>query len=275
MKNKDLQINVWRNNFTICRIHSDLIWEMTKREITDRYAGQVLGIFWAFCHPFFLISLYVFVFAFVFKQKVGGTADMPLDYTAYLLSGLVAWLSIQDGLLKSCTVITNNSALVKQAVFPLEILVIKSMLVSLLPQFISLLLLMAYVIATHGSLHLTYLLLPVLIFIQLLGMIGIAFVLSPVGAYFRDIKDILQLLAMAGMYLLPIFYLPSWVPSLFQPLLYINPFSYMIWCYQDVLYFGSFEHPWAWLVAVIFNLLIFDLGYRLFRKVKPMLGNHL
>lgn len=273
MSGRDNEIRPVRDVLRICRKHPDLIWEMARREIADRYAGQALGIFWAFCHPVFLIGLYVFIFAFVFQQKVGGTVDLPLDYTAYLLSGLVAWLGIQDGLVKSCTIITSNKAIVKQTVFPLEVLIIKSMAVSLFPQLVSFVILIAYVLLTHGSLHLTYLLLPALVAVQLIGMIGIAFLLAPVGAYLRDVKDVVQLFASAGVFLLPVFYLPMWVPELFRPILYLNPFSYIIWCYQDVLYYGRFEHPWAWLVAVSLNLIFFSLGYRLFRKLKPTLGN--
>lgn len=275
MSQTDNEVRPLRDVLLICRKHADLIWEMARREVADRYAGQVLGVFWAFCHPVFLIGLYVFIFAFVFRQKVGGTVDLPLDYTAYLLSGIVAWLGIQDGLVKSCTIITSNAALVKQTVFPLEVLIIKSMVVSLFPQIISLVLLVVYVLFTHGALHVTYVLLPVLVMLQLLGMIGLGFVLAPVGAYIRDIKDVVQLFASAGVYLLPVFYLPAWVPDLFRPLLYINPFSYMIWCYQDVLYFGRIDHPWAWLVAALVNVFLFWFGYRLFRKLKPSIGNFL
>jgi lipopolysaccharide transport system permease protein len=273
LRQRDAAMRPLRDVIRLCQRHSDLIWEMARREIADRYAGQALGVFWAFCHPIFLISLYVFIFAFVFKQKIGGTSDMPLDYTAYLLSGLVAWLSIQDGLIKSCTIITSNKALVKQTVFPLEVLVIKSMAVSMFPQLISAIILIGYVLVTHGSLHLTYLLLPILVTLQLFGMVGIAFLLAPLGAYLRDMKDVMQLFAAAGGYLLPVFYLPAWVPELFRPILYFNPFSYIIWCYQDTLYFGRFEHPWSWVITVVFNLMVFDLGYRFFRKLKPTLGN--
>lgn len=273
LNRREDEIRPLRDVLRICRKHTDLIWAMARREIADRYAGQALGMFWAFCHPIFLVGLYVFVFAFVFRQKVGGTVDLPLDYTAYLLSGMVAWLGIQDGLVKSCSIITSNAALVKQTVFPMEVLVIKSMAVSLFPQLVSLTLLVVYVLFTHGSLHLTYALLPVLVVVQLLGMVGLAFILAPVGAYIRDIKDVVQIFSAAGVYLLPVFYLPAWVPELFRPLLYLNPFSYIIWCYQDALFFGRFEHPWAWLVTICINTIVFWLGYRVFRKLKPSLGN--
>lgn len=258
---------------SLLRRHRDLTFEMARRELSDRYAGQAFGLLWAIGHPAFMIGLYVFIFAVVFKQRIGGTVDLPLDYTTYLLSGLVAWLSVQESMVKSCTVITGNASLVKQVVFPLEILPVKGVLASLFPQVVSLVLLITYVLVTHGSLHLTYALLPVLMALQLMWMIGIAYILAPIGVYFRDIKDFVQLFATAGPYLVPAFYLPEWVPAFFKPVLYLNPFSYLIWCYQDALYFGRFEHPWAWGVTIVLSSTTFAVGYRVFRKLKPTLGN--
>jgi hypothetical protein len=85
----------------------------------------------------------------------------------------------------------------------------------------------------------------------------------------------LTLFAVAGMYAMPIFYLPGWVPEIFKPLLYINPFSYLVWCYQDIFYFGSIVHPEAWGINLIGSLFIFIVGYRFFRKVKPGFGSAL
>jgi lipopolysaccharide transport system permease protein len=253
--------------------HRDLTFEMARRELTDRYVGQVFGLIWAITHPIFMISLYVFIFAFVFKQKTGGTIELPLDYTTYLLSGLVAWMSIQESLSKSCTAITSNTSLVKQVVFPIEILPVKGVIASLFPMIISLALLVGYVLMTYGYLHLTFLLLIPLIIVQIIMMIGLAYIFSSLGAYFRDIKDFMQLFVTAGVFLVPVFYLPNAVPSLFKPILYLNPFSHLVWCYQDVLYFGRIEHPWSWIITLGFGLLVFTLGYRLFRKLKPGLGN--
>jgi lipopolysaccharide transport system permease protein len=253
--------------------HRELTWALARRELSDRYAGQALGVTWAVIHPAFMIGLYVFVFAVVFKTRIGGTVEMPLDYTAYLLSGLVVWLAFQDAMVKSCTAITGNASLVKQVVFPLEVLPVKGVLVSLFTQLVSLVILVVYVLVTNGRLPATYALLPTLVFLQVLAMIGVAYLLSAIGVYFRDIKDVVQVLAVAGVYLTPIFYLPEWVPPALKPLVYLNPFSYLVWAYQDALYFGRFEHPAAWLVTIVGSVLTFVLGYRVFRKLKPALGN--
>lgn len=253
--------------------HRHLTWEMTKREISDRYAGQVLGIFWAVGHPLVLMAIYVFIFAYVFKMKIGGTRELPLDYTTYLLSGLIPWMSFQEAMGKSTTVIVGNANLVKQVVFPIEILPVKGVFASLATQVISTIILIGYLLFTYRSLPLTYSLLPVLFFFQTLAMIGVSYIFSALGTYFRDLKDFVQVFCVAGIYLMPVFYLPSQVPEVFRPLLYLNPFSYLAWCYQDACYFGRFENPWAWAIFLTGSLAIFYVGYRIFRKLKIMFGN--
>ena len=266
-------IKILKEPFEVIFKNKNLILEMTRRELTDRYAGQVFGLQWAVVHPVFIMGLFVFIFAVVFQQKIGGTLDLPLDYTAYLLSGLVSWLCFQEAMVKGCTSITANRTLVKQVVFPIEILPIKTVLSCLFTLLVSVSVLVIYVLLSYGSLHLTYLLLPFLILMQLMMMIGLAYILATIGAVFRDIKDIVQLFAVMGAYIAPVFYLPAWVPTIFKPILYINPFSYFIWCYQDVLYFGRFEHPIAWILMIIFSLVTFSLGYKVFCKGRPFLGN--
>ncbi len=253
--------------------HRQLTFEMAKREVTDRYLGQSIGAFWVVGHPIVIMCVYVFVFAYVFKMKLGGTPGFPLDYTAYLLSGLVPWMCFQESMAKSSVVIVTNANLVKQVVFPVEVLPVKVVIASLITMIISLTLLTLYVLFSHHSLAWTYMLLPLLIFFQIVAMIGVGYILSAVGTYFRDIKDFVQVFNFTGLYLMPIFYLPDQVPGFFRPLLYCNPFSYIVWCYQDALYFGRFEHWWAWLVFPFMSICVFSFGYRLFRKLKMMFGN--
>lgn len=253
--------------------HGQLMWELAKHEIVGRYAGQWLGSFWALGHPLFLMAVYVFVFAFVFKIKLGGTFEFPRDYPIYLLSGLIPWMAFQDVMNKSAFVIVAHANLVKQVVFPIEVLPVKTVLASTFSQVVALFTLVVYVLTTHQSLPWTYVLLPAVALVQLMWMIGVAYILSAVGAYFRDLKDFVQVFGMIGLFLMPIVYLPAQVPELFKPVLYLNPFSSLAWVYQDVLYFGRMEHPLAWGFFVSFSLGSFVVGYRLFRKLKMMFGN--
>jgi lipopolysaccharide transport system permease protein len=253
--------------------YRELLVAMTRRDLTEQYAGQVFGSLWAIAHPVLLMALFVFVFGYVFRTRIGGTPEMPLDYTTYLLSGLIPWLGFQQAMTRGAVAITAHANLVKQVVFPIEILPVKMVLASAVPALIGFAILLLYVVATHGVPPATYLLMPVLMAIQLAAMLGAAFLLAAVTTFLRDMKEFVQLFSTYGVYVLPVFYLPQWVPEIFRPMIYANPFSYMIWCYQDALYFGRFEHPWAWVIFGLSSVASLALGYRVFRRLKPYFGN--
>lgn len=246
---------------------------LAKREISERYAGQFFGTLWAFGHPLALILVYIFVFGSVFKIRVGGTVDMPFDLTTYMLAGIVPWLSFQESMSKASTVIIANSNIVKQVIFPIEVLPVKGALASLTTEIIFLVFTMIYMLIAYHTLPLTFALVPVLILIQLMGMIGVSYFLSATGVFFRDIKDVVQVFCTIAFYLMPILYLPTSFPESMNWILYANPFSHMVWCFQDLIYFGRFAHPWSWLVFGLLCLLSFIIGYRFFRKFKIMFGS--
>ena len=250
-----------------------LIVEMTRRELNDQYAGQLLGYLWSILHPIIFISVYIFIFGVVFSAKIGGTYDMPLDYTTYILSGLVPWLAFQSSLAKTSIALTSNSSLVKQVVFPLEVLPIKMVFSTCYTQFVSVVVLFFYVSLKYGLPMPSYFLLPVLMVFQFFATLGVGFILAATTPFFRDVKDVISVYAVIGIYLVPVVYLPQWMPSIFKSLIYANPVSYMIWCYQDVLYFGRMVHPISWVIFSIGSLLLFSLGLRYFQKVKYYVGN--
>ena len=257
----------------VLRRHRALTWELTKREITDRYAGQIFGTLWAVGHPLVMMGVYVFVFAVVLKTKVGGGQAMPHDYTVYLLSGLIPWLAFQEAMSKAGTVIKSHANLVKQVVFPVEILPVKGILAAMITQLIASALLAIYTFASSGTLPWTWSLVPLLWVCQFMAMAGVCYILASVGTYFRDVKDFVQIFCTAGVYAMPVFYLPEWVPDMMKPLIWLNPFSYLGWCFQDACYFGRIEHPWAWIVFCGGSPFLFLIGYRVFRHLRVCFGS--
>ena len=251
--------------------HRQLTWEMTKRELQERYAGQMLGTVWTLGHPLLLMALYVFVFGYVFRIRIGVDATGG-DYAMYLLAGIIPWIAFQEAMTKGTTVVVQNSALVKQVVFPVEILPVKGVLASVFTELVCLAVLLAYVI-WRDALNVMWVLLPILLAFQALAMIGVCYVVASVGVFFRDIKDIVTVFTVAGLYLMPALYAPGMVPKTFEALFWLNPFSHMVWCFQDIVYFRRFAHPEAWIVFPLLSVVVFYLGFRIFRKLRPMFGN--
>lgn len=255
------------------RRHRQLTFDMAVREISERYSGQVFGAFWTIGHPLVLVATYVLVFRFVFRAAALAGTDSPRDYTVYMLSGLIPWLACIDAMNKSTLAIISNTSLVKQVVFPLEVLPAKGVLATAMSQSILLTLLILYSVATTSAVTATYALLPALVLLQCIAMLGVSYVLSAVGVYFRDVKDLMQIFGQIGVYFIPAFYLPQSVPAQLRWIVYVNPFSHLVWCYQDLLYFGYIAHPWSWVITLMAATLAFWGGFRVFAFLKPTFGN--
>lgn len=255
--------------------HRALLYQQIRRDLLDQHAGQMLGGLWVILHPLFIMLVYVSVFALVFQVRIGDQLDTPLDYTSYILSGLAVWLAMVQALSKTASSVYSQASLIKQVVFPLEILPVKAALSTLAPLGVMLTVYFVYTIGIKQHFLETFLLIPVLFLIYVLWVVGIGLILASLSVFVRDIREFIQLFTVAGIFLLPIVYLPSSVPAIFKPILYLNPFSYLIWCFQDVLYYGRIEHPVAWIVAIGGGLLLLGLGSRIFRALKPYFGDAL
>jgi homopolymeric O-antigen transport system permease protein len=251
----------------------DLVVAMAYRELRSRYAGQFTGSFWIVGHPLFQLLLFVFIFGVVFKQRIGGSYELPGDYTTYMLSGLVPWLSVSSLLAAACNSVVGNANLVKQFTFRTELLPVKDVAISMIFWMVGISILIIYGLAFDHSLPWTYVLLPAVLGLHLMFVIGIAWLLSSVSVFVRDIKDVITVAITAGIYVLPIVYLPQWVPGAFRPFITINPFSALIWVYQDTLYFGRIEHPLAWIFFSAMAVALFGLGFRVFGRLKAQFGS--
>lgn len=179
--------------------YRELTCEMTKREISDRYAGQILGPVWVIGHPLALMALYVVLFAYVFPARLGSSGDSGL--TVYILSGLIPWLTFSEAIAKSTQVIVSNANLVRQVVFPIEVLPVKTVLASAVTQVVATCLLVFYMFVSGADWNWCLALALPLFLLQLVGMIGVCYLLSSIGAYFRDLKDVVRFSSVLDCFL--------------------------------------------------------------------------
>ena len=235
--------SVWRNRA--------LVREMTRRELTDLHAGQAAGVIWLVVHPLFLFAVYAFLFSVVFSMRIGERG--PTDYLVYLFSGLAPWLMTADVLARSSHVIVSNAAIVKKVTFPTEVLIAKTVLASVLVQGLLFACVVIYAVVTRGHLPWSFLLLPVVFVLHLALLWGLAILLASFTPYFRDVPELVRIFVTINIYLVPIVYLPNMVPGALRFVVDLNPFSYLIWCYQEIIYYESAGRPVAWLGLIAFS----------------------
>lgn len=254
--------------------HRRLLFEMARRDVSDRYAGQVLGAVWAIVHPVMTILVFIFIFAVVFGVKVESQLDIPGDHTLYMLAGLVPWLIIADVLSRSTTIVSSQASLVKQVVFPVEILPVKMVLASL-PTFVIGFAGMAIYGIAVGRVSPALLLYPIAALPLYLFLLGIAFALSAVGVFLRDVRELVQMYTLVGMYVAPIVYFMDWVPERLRFVVYMNPITVFIETFHDAAYYGGIRSWLIWLIALGLGCLATWFGAMVFARLKPYFGSYL
>ncbi len=250
-----------------------LLIELTKREFVDRYAHQAIGSLWAWLHPLFLMLLYTAIFNFVFAARLGNTIDLPRDFTAFVLTGLVPWLCIQDVLGRGSGAVLDHVSFVKQMAFPMEVLPIKRALSSLPILLTGMSFLVLYQIIVFGSLPWTVVFWPLFFLLLAMFAIGLVFLLGAVGLFLRDLREIVGVFCTANLFMMPIVFIPDMVPSALELIFYANPFSYMIWMHQDIMIYGRIEHPLAWIVFPTLSLCMVLIGTNVFQRLRPHFGD--
>jgi len=235
--------------------------ELARREVADRYAGSALGGTWALVTPLVTMGIYVGLFAFVFPVRMGDEGS-PWTGAALILAGLVPWLAFVDVATRAPSIFVSQRALVRQVVFPIEVLPARAVASSLVSWTVGTVIALAVASASVGVKP-SWALLPVLWVLQLLAMLGAACLLATIGAWMRDLREIVSILANIGLYLAPILLLPATIATLPRAVHWViagNPFSHMVWCYQDAIVHGRFAHPASWIAFPLLALASFALG---------------
>lgn len=263
---------------TIARLYwtnRQLMWELAKRDINDRSIGTAFGFVWAIVHPLTVLLVYVVVFSFVFRIKFGADSptDMPYGFATYIITGYLPWMAIAQMMAIASGSIRADATLVKQVDFPLETIAGKTLLVAMWPQLVGTVFLIIWIIAVEGFLSPLLFMLPVIVAIQILLCLGLGWLLAAIGAFFRDVQDLVQWWTVVSMYLMPVVFAPQFMPGPMKIIIPLNPFSHIVYIYQDVIFYGRFENPLSWLIAIVFALICFFSGLYLFQKLKNTFGN--
>jgi lipopolysaccharide transport system permease protein len=258
----ELARSIWRNR--------SLIFEMTKREVLGRYRGSVLGLGWSLFHPLVMLAIYTFVFSIVFRARWPDMAgdSGTLDFALALFVGMILHSLFAECVNRAPNLITSNVNYVKKVVFPLEILPWVAMGSALFHGVISFVVLLAILVLSHGAAPLTVLLIPFVILPLLCVTIGVAWFLSALGVYLRDMWQMIGIITSIMLFLSPVFYPASAVPAGFRRLLYMNPLTFIIEQARDVVFIGKLPSVSGLLMYTVGSLFIAWAGFAWFQKTR-------
>ncbi|MEP7199193.1 MAG: ABC transporter permease, partial [Chloroflexota bacterium] len=265
----------WLNLTHIFR-YRDLIRNLVARDLKVRYKNSALGIVWSMLNPLGMMIVFTVVFTIMIPNN-------PIErFPIFVLCGLLPWNWFSGSVMGSIYAVVNNGSLVKKVFFPREVLPLSVVLANLVHFLIALIMLFAMMLLTGTPLTQWVIMLPLLIAIQVIFSLGLAFFLSAINVYYRDTAMIMDVLMLAWFFLTPIVYATDLIPRTkdilgyavpVQRLLYIlNPMASLIASYRVILYNGAPPDPAFLLRTIVTALICLALGYAFFRRASRNFG---
>jgi lipopolysaccharide transport system permease protein len=228
--------------------HGGLLWQFSRREVSGRYRGSLIGFGWAVLNPLLLLAVYTFVFSVVFAIRWNGAVDDRAAFALIVYTGMLVHGFFAECMTRAPALIVDHRNLVKRVVFPLEILPWSALAVAAFHFAVGTILIVAALVATSGV-PASAIALPVVFLPLALLALGVTYAFAALGVYLRDLSQVVGFLSLVLLFASPVFYPASAVPQSWRFVLALNPIALFIELTRDVLLFGRWPSPAA-LVAV-------------------------
>lgn len=238
------------------------------RDIKERYAGSLIGVFWTILQPVLFVSLYWIVFSQIMKIRVQtDTGDVP--FFAFLLSGILPWFAIQEGITRGASSILEKRHLIKKVIFPLELFPLLSVLSAFIHYGIGIIIFLCMFFVWTGSVSLLQIFgIAFLMLLQLFLASGLSLLFSALTVYIRDITQILGVAFQVLFYISTILYPLTSVPERLKIFVQLNPITAMAEAYHSVILYNKIPELYGMIYLVSFTVLSGASGLWIFRKLK-------
>ncbi len=244
-----------------------LISAMAAREVRVQYVGSSLGLLWTLIHPIVMITVFWFVFSVGFKAKP--LNDVP--FIVWLTAGLAPWYIFFEIISGSTNIIIAHAHLVKKTIFSPQILPVVKILSGMVNHAVFLLVLLVLLVFQQMPFSLYYFQAAYYLFCMLVLAFGIAWALSALNVFVRDIAQLVTVILQVGFWVTPIFWDINMMSPKIQGFLKVNPVYYIIQGYRDS--FITFQPFWSYPYYTVYywlvTLSVLVGGAYIFRKLKP------
>ncbi len=256
--------------------YRDLVRNLVARDLKVRYKNSLLGIIWSMLNPLGMMLVFTVVFTILIPNNA------IERFPVFLMCGLLPWNWFSGSVVGSIYSVVANASLVKKVYFPREVLPISVVFANLVHFILALVVLFGLMLFFRTPFTIWIALLPVLIVIQLLFTLGLAFFLSAVNVYYRDTAQIMDVMMLAWFFLTPIFYSADLIPQSkeimgvmvpVQRLAYIvNPMASLIASYRVILYDAAPPAIDFFLRTTATSVVVLVLGYWFFHRASRAFG---
>lgn len=248
------------------RRYAALLWQLVVREIEGRYRGSLLGMMWAVLSPLVMLLVYTFVFSVVFQSRWGSHGN-SLDFALMVYCGMIVYGLFSELANSAPRIIVNQVNYVKKVVFPLELLPLSCLGGAIFNALIGIFLLLVFVGFTQG-LGLTAGLIPFVILPFILFLCGVAWALSALGVYLRDLGQVVVPVVGVLQFMSPVFYSVDAVPPTFAWFMKLSPLTWPVSALRECVLLQRVPDLSGFAGYLFFALTVAVSGWLVFMKTR-------
>ncbi len=256
----------WRDIYA----YRDLLWLLVWRDFVARYKQTALGPIWHIAQPLVTTVIFTVIFSHVAALS---TNDLPP--TLFYLCGLLAWNYFSQTFTSTSSALVANANLFGKVYFPRLVVPLAgvfSNFISFLIQFVTFLVFLVLYRLGHPAatcgLGWSALLLPLLL-VQLACLsLGVGLWLAALTAKFRDFAVLSGFIIQLWMYVTPVIYPLTQVPSQWRLVAAINPVTVPVECFRVMLLGNGYISFHLFAVSIAATVFALFTGLLIFERVE-------
>jgi len=211
-----------RNATTEVWDHRDLLEQLALRDIKLRYKQAAMGFMWAVFMPC-LIVLSGLIIRYA-MARIAGQTLVASDVANIAVKG-VGWAFFVGALGFATASLVGNSSLVTKIYFPREVLPLSAVAAQSFDTTIGLGTLLVLLPFLGVRAHMSLLWVPALLALLVVFTTAASLFLSCANLFYRDVKYIVQIVLMFGIFFTPVFFEPSMLGTRGAHLAMLNPMT--------------------------------------------------
>lgn len=243
-----------------------------RNELISRFASSKLGGLWVIINPLAQVAIYALVLSNVLAAKLPSITS-KYAYAIYLMAGLLAWTLFSEIVSRSTTLFIEQGNLLKKISFPritLPAILVGSCVLNNL--FLLCAMLGTFLVLGQSFTPAMLWLLP-LTLILVAFAVGLGLTLGVLNVFLRDIGEVLAIVLQVWFWFTPIVYPASVIPQQYRHLLWFNPIYPLVDAYHKVLVYGVAPELRGLAITGTVALVFLLIGFFLFRKAAPEMGD--
>lgn len=254
--------------------YRDLMKQFAARDVAIRHKGTLLGAAWTVINPLLTLAVFTFLFTVIFPSKWGtvGKASQTANFALNFCCGYLVYTVFADVATRAPGLVLDRPNLVRKVVFPLEILPVAAVLASLVYAAVGVFLLLVAIPVFSGEFSSTAWAFPVVLIPLCSLTLGVAWFLGALGVFIRDTRQVMPVVMQLYFFVTPIFYsledTKERVPEVFLWLLSVNPMTTVVEASRATLLRGTYPNWIALGWVTLLGLVLMQLGYAWFMRVK-------